>query len=100
MKFTLPAAFFALIVGAQGVHGEIAARTLPAVAAFLESPTHCSVLMGGADREGDGADRTYAESLNQALTAIGGSLPFAAKLMRSACADRSAQSVGSAKAAS
>lgn len=99
MKFALSVACVALVVGAQGVHAEVPVQTPPDVAAFLASPTHCSVLIGGADREGDGADRTYAESMNKALNALGGSPPSAAERMRSACVNQSAQSVGSAKAA-
>lgn len=99
MKFPLPVACFALIVGAQGAHAGTSGQTSPEVTAFLVSPTHCSVLIGGADRTGDGADRTYAESLNKALTALGGPLDSAAEWMRSACAHRPTQSAGSARAA-
>ncbi|RYH66959.1 MAG: hypothetical protein EON54_04595 [Alcaligenaceae bacterium] len=99
MKFLLSSACVALIVGAQGVHAGTSGQTSPEVMAFLENPTHCSVLIGGADRAGDGADRTYAESLNKAFTALGGPLPSAAEWMRSACAHRPIQSASSAKAA-
>ena len=87
MKLLLSVACAALILGAQGVYAEVTGQTPPSVAAFLASPTHCSVLIGGADRAGDGADRTYAESLNQALTAIGGPLESAAAIsqIRAAC---------------
>lgn len=99
MKLPLSVTCVALILGAQGVYAEVPGQTPPAVAAFLNSPTHCSVLIGGADRAGDGADRTYAESLNKALTAIGGPLESAAEWMRSACTHRPIQSASSAKAA-
>lgn len=97
MKLPLPVACLALIVGAQGVHAGTSGQTSLEVTAFLESPTHCSVLIGGADREGDGADRAYAEALNKALTALNGSVAAATKWMRSACAHRSTQSASSTK---
>ena len=85
MKLISIAALFVLTFGAQFAHAQTPAPTPPAVAVFLASDTHCSVLVGGTDRAGDGADGTYADSLNKALTAIGGSLPSAAELIRSAC---------------
>lgn len=99
MKVPFKTACVVLIFGTPGVYAEIPAQTPVEVTAFLESPTHCSVLLGGADRAGDGADRTYAESFNKSLTALGGSLPSAAEWMRSACTSRSTPSVGAAKAA-
>lgn len=85
MKRTSIAALFVLTVGAQFAHSQTPAPTPPAVAAFLASATYCSVFLGGTDRAGDGADGAYADSLNKALTAIGGSLPSAAELIRTAC---------------
>ena len=99
MKFLLSAAFAALFVGVTGVHAETSAQTPAEVAAFLESATHCSVLTGGADRAGDGADRAYAEALNRALNAIGGSLPAAVEAMRSVCESRSLQAISLSNAA-
>ena len=99
VKFPLSATCVALIISAHGVHAGNSGQTSPEVVAFLESPIHCSVLIGGADRASDGADRTYAESLNKALTALGGQLPSAAEWMRSACLHRPIQSASSAKAA-
>ena len=86
-------------MGAPGAHAQISNPATAEVTAFLASPTHCAVLIGGADRVGDGADRVYAESLNKALAALGDPLPLAAEWMRSACASRLTQSDRPAKGA-
>lgn len=76
------------------MHGAQAQDRSPvpaAVAAFLANPTHCAVLIGGADHAADGADRVYGEMLTAALTGLGMSLPSAVEWMRNACASRLAQ---------
>lgn len=67
-------------------------RPVPAaVSSFLASPTHCAVLIGGADHAADGADRVYGEMLAAAVTGLGRPLPTAVEWMRNACASRLAQ---------
>jgi hypothetical protein len=63
-----------------------------AVSAFLANPTHCAVLIGGADYAVDGAGRVYGEMLAAALTGLGTPLPSAVEWMRNACASKLAQS--------
>ncbi|QNK65807.1 hypothetical protein [Variovorax sp. PAMC26660] len=100
MKNPLAIACALALIGAHGAHAQIASPASAEVAAFLASPTHCAVLVGGTDRTGDGADRSYGESLNKALMALGGPLPSAAEWLRSACASRLAPSDRLAKGAS
>lgn len=80
------------LIGTHVAHAQIASPASVEVAAFLASPTHCAVLLGGADRAGDGADLIYGESLKKALMAMGGPSPAAAERMRSACTSRLAPS--------
>lgn len=80
-----------VVISTHGAHAQIADPVPAEVAAFLGNPTHCAVLIGGVDRVGDGADRVYSESLNKALTVLGGPLRSATEWMRSACASQLAQ---------
>lgn len=76
------------------MHGAQAQDRSPepaAVSAFLVNPTHCAVLIGGADHAADGADRVYGEMLVAALMGLGTPLPSAVEWMRNACASRLAQ---------
>ena len=73
----------------NGAQAQITDPLSADVSAFLTSPTHCAVLIGGVDRAADGADRIYGEALHAALTGLRMPLPSAIEWMRTACVSRS-----------
>jgi hypothetical protein len=81
------------LMGSLGAHAQISNPVPAEVAAFLASPTHCAVLIGGADRAGDGADRMYGESLSKAMTALGGTSSSASEGIRSLCTKQLGETV-------
>lgn len=91
MKLLLTIACTLTISAALGTHAQTSKPWPPEAVAFLESPASCSILIGGLDRAGDGADRSFSESLIKALTALGDSSPSAIQRMRSACGSGLAQ---------
>lgn len=97
MKLLLTIACTLTFGAALGTHAQTPKSWPPEAMAFLESPANCSILIGGPDRAGDGADRAYSESLIKALAALGDPSPSAFERMRGACSNRLAQPKSAAK---